>query len=272
MRKLGVAVALGALAIGAGVAVSGAAIAQAPAGVVRAAYTVEPYSPPSTITINGTGVRLRAEPSTATQVLSTGSTGLPLTVVGLARMSDWTWYQVILKSGQKGFIRSDLTSAPMRGGVATATTTTTAAAAPVLPPPVAYTPSPTYTTTPTAALPPAPNPPAYSPAPTVAPLSPPATTISAMPPTASTPTYTPAPTPTYTQPAQTYTQPAAPAYTQPTTQPYTQPAAQPAPQPYTQPAVQPRPVQPETGGSAIWLTPAPASPTATSGLQSNPQR
>jgi hypothetical protein len=98
---------------------AGAASAQtpgAPATVTRA-YTVEPYMPPAPISIQADGVRLRAEPFTGqTQVLSSGSTGLPLTVVGLTRMPDWVWYQVVLKSGQKAFIRSDLTSAPMAGG------------------------------------------------------------------------------------------------------------------------------------------------------------
>ena len=57
----------------------------------RSAYMVEPFTPAAPITINGTGVRLRAEPFTTndTQVLSTGSTGLQLTVVGLARQADW---------------------------------------------------------------------------------------------------------------------------------------------------------------------------------------
>lgn len=269
MRNLGVAVALGALAIGCGA--TGVAMAQAP-GVVSVAYTVEPYAPPSTVTINGTGVRLRAEPSTATQVLSSGSTGLPLTVVGVARMSDWTWYQVILKSGQKAFIRSDLTSAPMRGGAAPAATPVAAApaAAPAMPPAVAYTPPPTYSTAPapttSAALPPAPTPPAYTASPT--PAAPPSTTISAMPPTASAPTYTPPTTQPVTQPT---TLPPVQPYTPPTTQPITQPAAQPVAPPRPATPVQP-PVQPETGGSAIWLTPGPASPTTPSSLQSNPQR
>jgi hypothetical protein len=104
-------------------AASGAAVAQTPgqpvvAGPVRAAYTVEPFTPATPITIQGTGVRLRAEPFTGndTPVLSTGSTGLQLTVVGLTRQSDWVWYQVILRNGQKAFIRSDLTSAPQAGG------------------------------------------------------------------------------------------------------------------------------------------------------------
>lgn len=102
------------------VAMSAAAPAQAqvPAGVARAAYTVEPFAPGSQITIQGAGVRLRAEPIVAADipVLSSGSTGLPLNVVGIARLPDWNWYQVVLKSGQKAFIRSDYTSAPSKGG------------------------------------------------------------------------------------------------------------------------------------------------------------
>ena len=106
----------------------------------RTAYMVEPFTPAAPITINGTGVRLRAEPFTTndSQVLSTGSTGLQLNVIGLARQPDWNWYQVILRNGQKAFIRSDLTSAPMRGD---ATSTYVPSVQPVAPSPqVAYTP------------------------------------------------------------------------------------------------------------------------------------
>lgn len=103
---------------------TGAATAQTPGTqpTITRAYTVEPFAPASPITIQGQGVRLRAEPFTTreTPVLSSGSTGLQLTVVGLARMPDWTWYQVVLRNGQKAFIRSDLTSAPMAGGGAQA--------------------------------------------------------------------------------------------------------------------------------------------------------
>lgn len=99
---------------------AGAASAQTPGAqpTITRAYTVEPYAPSAPVTIQGQGVRLRAEPFTTreTQVLSSGSTGLELTVVGLTRMPDWAWYQVMLRNGQKAFIRSDLTSAPMAGG------------------------------------------------------------------------------------------------------------------------------------------------------------
>lgn len=102
----------------------GAALGQtspAPAAVARA-YQVEPFSPQQTIRIQGEGVRLRAEPFATrdTPVLSSGDTGLELTVVGLARMPDWAWYQVILRNGQRAFIRSDLTSAPLSGARADA--------------------------------------------------------------------------------------------------------------------------------------------------------
>ena len=128
------------LAIG---GVAAAQISGASRTTTRTAYMVEPFTPATPITIQGTGVRLRAEPFTTndTQVLSTGSTGLQLTVVGLARQGDWNWYQVILKNGQKAFIRSDLTSAPMRGD---ATSSFAAPVRPVQPPPqVVYTPPPT---------------------------------------------------------------------------------------------------------------------------------
>lgn len=143
------------------VLVSGAAaVAQIPGGqpvVARTSYTVEPFTPPSQVTIQGTGVRLRAEPFTAaqTQVLSSGSTGLALNVVGIARLPDWNWYQVVLKNGQKAFVRSDLTSAPSRGSVQSATVAPVAPIAPAAPTPpqVAYTPTPP------------PTPPAYVPPP-----------------------------------------------------------------------------------------------------------
>ncbi|MCF8508449.1 MAG: hypothetical protein K9G83_06905, partial [Hyphomonadaceae bacterium] len=80
------------------------------------AYMVEPFTPAAPITITATGVRLRAEPFTGnTPVLSSGATGMQLTVVGISRQPDWNWYQVVLRNGQKAFIRSDLTSAPSRG-------------------------------------------------------------------------------------------------------------------------------------------------------------
>jgi len=126
----------------------GVAIAQVPAqpAVARTSYTVEPFTPPSQVTIQGTGVRLRAEPFTApqTQVLSSGSTGLTLDVVGIARLPDWNWYQVALKNGQKAFIRSDLTSAPSRGSGQAATVAPVAPIAPTAPTPPAYVP-PAYT-------------------------------------------------------------------------------------------------------------------------------
>jgi hypothetical protein len=119
---------------GVAMACAGSAHAQLRAAPVRAAYTVEPFTPAAEISIQGSGVRLRAEPfATAdTAVLSHGSTGLPLTVVGVTRMPDWTWYQVVLNNGQKAFIRSDFTSAPSKGGVPAAQTPRLAAP---LPPP-----------------------------------------------------------------------------------------------------------------------------------------
>ncbi|RYZ14836.1 MAG: hypothetical protein EON61_02125 [Alphaproteobacteria bacterium] len=128
----------------------GVAAAQVPGQPVvsHASYTIEPYAPPGApITIQGTGVRLRAEPFTTpqTQVLSSGGTGLVLNVVGIARLPDWNWYQVVLKNGQKAFIRSDLTSSPSRGN---------GQAAPVAPAPVVIAPVPaTPLPTPVAAAP-----------------------------------------------------------------------------------------------------------------------
>lgn len=111
------AVVLSALAAGAGVAQ-----AQIPVTTAPAAYTVEPFTPAAPVTIRGAGVRLRAEPfaTPQTQVLSSGGTGLVLNVVGIARLPDWNWYQVVLKNGQKAFIRSDYTSAPSKGGASAA--------------------------------------------------------------------------------------------------------------------------------------------------------
>jgi len=103
------------------------------------AYMVEPFTPASPITIVATGVRLRAEPFTGnTPVLSSGSPGMQLTVVGLSRQPDWNWYQAILRNGQKAFIRSDLTSAPSRGDGAPAPVVSrpNTYPAPVIPPSV----------------------------------------------------------------------------------------------------------------------------------------
>ena len=108
------------------VVMSGAAAAQvagSPTAISRGSYTVEPFTPSVPITIKGDGVRLRAEPFATkdTPVLSSGSTGLQLAIVGISRQPDWDWYQVTLRNGQKAFIRSDLTTAPSRGaGIATA--------------------------------------------------------------------------------------------------------------------------------------------------------
>ncbi len=175
-----------------------AAYAQLPAQPVRAAYVIEPFTPASTITIQGTGVRLRSEPFTqGTQILSHGSTGLPLTVIGIARLPDWNWYQVILKSGQTAFIRSDYTSAPSKGGPApTPAAPATQLAAP-LPPParIDYGPSSAAPAPVSAPVPLTPQPPtpAYSPPPS---YTPPASSYTPTP--ASVP---PAPVPPSTSPA-----------------------------------------------------------------------
>jgi len=167
--------------------------------VSHASYTIEPYAPPGApITIQGTGVRLRAEPFSTpqTQVLSSGSTGLTLNVVGIARLPDWNWYQVVLKNGQKAFIRSDLTSSPSRGNgqaapvapIAVAPVTTPVIATP-MPSPVAAAPMPAtpvvtapspYTPQPPPTPQPYVPPPAYSqpiPAPQPVPLAPAATPV-----------------------------------------------------------------------------------------------
>lgn len=244
------------------------ALAQYPAQAV--AYSVEPFTPPSQITINGAGVRLRAEPFTnpPAQVLSSGSTGLPLNVIGIARRPDWNWYQVILKSGQKAFIRSDYTSAPSRGAG------TAVAAAPTVIAPVAP-------TAPATSQP-------YAAAPAPAPL-PSATRIENSPassPFASTPAYTGA-TPTASAPIAIA--PSAPA-SLPATPVVTTPVVT-APAPYTPApyASTPVPVAPAAplpsgnqaaSGAPISLTPrsaapaipvpAPTEPSYPGGLQSKP--
>ncbi len=147
------------LAAGLCASVAAPALAQPGGQSVSRAYMVEPFSPSSPVTIQGQGVRLRAEPfaSQDVAVLSSGSTGLQLTVTGIARQADWNWYQVVLRNGQKAFIRSDLTSAPSRGGSSPAPTTVATTApvstTPVAQPPIAYTPPP----------PPPPQPPPQSP-------------------------------------------------------------------------------------------------------------
>lgn len=154
----------------------GVAVAQTPGQPVvsHVSYMVEPFAPPGApITIQGTGVRLRAEPFTTpqTQVLSSGSTGHVLNVVGIARLADWNWYQVVLKNGQKAFIRSDLTSAPSRGnGQVVAAAPAAPALAPVVAAPAApmpaapavSTPASTYTPTPPPTPQPYVPPPQYS--------------------------------------------------------------------------------------------------------------
>lgn len=120
--------------------VASAQVTGSPAAVVRGSYTVEPFTPTTPITIKGDGVRLRAEPfaSKDTPVLSSGSTGLQLTVVGISRQPDWNWYQVVLRNGQKAFIRSDLTSAPSHGQATPSTQTPT----PVISTPLPAAPTP----------------------------------------------------------------------------------------------------------------------------------
>ncbi|HEX5007542.1 MAG TPA: hypothetical protein VFV70_10545 [Hyphomonadaceae bacterium] len=238
MRSMISAVALAALAMGgtgfAHAQYSGQQYAGQP---VRAAYTIEPFAPASTITIQGTGVRLRNEPFTQnTQILSHGDTGLPLTVVGIARLPDWNWYQVILKSGQKAFIRSDYTSAPSKGGASA--------------PPLQQAAAPAQSPQLAAPLPPASRidygPPSASPAPVASPAP-----LTSQPMPASTPAPSYAPAPAYTAPAYT---PGVPSYTPPAPVP-----------PSTQPA----------GGSAISLVPRSPLPEAaspnSSGLASDPR-
>lgn len=199
-------------------AAGGVAVAQVPGqpAAMRASYTVEPYAPPGApITIQGTGVRLRAEPFTTpqTQVLSSGSTGLVLDVVGIARLPDWNWYQVALKNGQKAFIRSDLTSSPSRGtgqAAPVASAPVAIARVPATPMPVAAAPMPvvpvvtapqvsTYTPTP----PPEPQPyvpPSYSQPIPIAPQ-----------PVPLAPAVTPAPTPPSSLPSLDLPKPTDPA-------------------------------------------------------------
>lgn len=166
-----------ALAAALGVAAIAPALSQG-AGQTAAtrAYMVEPFTPAAPITITATGVRLRAEPFTGnTPVLSSGTTGMQLTVVGISRQPDWNWYQVILRNGQKAFIRSDLTSAPSRGDSTPAPIASNPVAypAPVMPPittaPVAAAP---VIAPPVVAPPVMPQPPINLPRPTAQPLPP----------------------------------------------------------------------------------------------------
>ena len=140
------------------------------------AYMVELFTPAAPITITATGVRLRAEPFTGnTPVLSSGATGMQLTVVGISRQPDWNWYQVVLRNGQKAFIRSDLTSAPSRGDSTPAPIASNPVTypAPVMPPittaPIAAAP---VIAPPVVAPPVMPQPPINLPRPTAQPLPP----------------------------------------------------------------------------------------------------
>ena len=209
---------ISAIAVAAALGAAGAAQAQSPVQPVRTAYVVEPFTPSNQITIQGTGVRLRAEPfaNRDTPVLSSGSTGLALSVVGIARLPDWNWYQVVLNNGQKAFIRSDLTSAPSKGGVAasaaaplpaatrvndlpvsaplnstpaysTPAYSTPAYSTPAYPTPANST--PTVTTQPAIPTPAISAPPAYAPAPASPPISapPPASASPIAPPISNSP-------------------------------------------------------------------------------------
>lgn len=141
MRILAVSMVAVAMASG---GIAGAQVT-APTNYTTSAYMIEPFAPSAPITIQGSGVRLRAEPfaNPNTPVLSSGSTGLVLNVVGIVRQPDWNWYQVILKSGQRAFIRSDLTSAPSQGsGGVTRTPAAPVVASLPAPQPHVYTPPP----------------------------------------------------------------------------------------------------------------------------------
>jgi len=165
-------VTISALAIVLGAGAVTPAVAQGPGqAAANRAYMVEPFTPPGPITITASGVRLRAEPFTGnTLVLSSGTTGMQLTVVGISRQPDWNWYQVILRNGQKAFIRSDLTSSPSRGDGAPAPVATNPITypAPVMPPAVAL---PTLSP-PVVSPPVTPQPPISLPLPATQPLPP----------------------------------------------------------------------------------------------------
>jgi hypothetical protein len=75
------------------------------------------YTPPVPVTVQATDARLRSAPFVDPQatVMDARQPGDSLKVVGRAVMTDWTWYRVELSDGRHAYIRSDLTSAPLKG-------------------------------------------------------------------------------------------------------------------------------------------------------------
>jgi TonB family protein len=75
-----------------------------------------PYWPAAPVRVTATEARFREAPAATpqTKVLGVATPGEELDVVGLAKQPDWYWYEVRFDDGSTGFIRSDLTSAPMR--------------------------------------------------------------------------------------------------------------------------------------------------------------
>lgn len=78
------------------------------------------YWPSVAVTVTATEARFREAPMTTsgTRVIGAAEPGQELDVIGLAKESDWYWYEVKFDDGSTGFIRSDLTSQPMRGSQA----------------------------------------------------------------------------------------------------------------------------------------------------------
>jgi TonB family protein len=84
-----------------------------PPSVVRSPiYSVEPYSPQSSIKVTSVGVNIRKWPfaNPTTPILTKAKENEILSVVGLSRQSDGFWYQIKLSDGREAFVRSDLTS------------------------------------------------------------------------------------------------------------------------------------------------------------------
>lgn len=76
-----------------------------------------PYVPAEIITVRASDVRIRARPQANIDVpiVAVSQHGDALDVVGIVKQSDWVWYEVRMGDGSNAYVRSDLTSQPLRG-------------------------------------------------------------------------------------------------------------------------------------------------------------
>ncbi len=75
-------------------------------------YGVEPFTPIEMLTPNVESVRVRAGPSTQSEVVGTLAQGDGPSILGQAFGEDRTWYYLALPDGVRGFVAAELLSAP----------------------------------------------------------------------------------------------------------------------------------------------------------------